>query len=171
MKINKKMAFIGFIIGAVILIVWTKSWTFGMFLIPIVLLIGWFISAANKTAKELGKKKRKWFVINVKQEKGIQSLIENGCVLIVMSCLKELLKLLASLGGENEQAWINRRVWILPGNNLFHHGRIFYLDFINSNSYVFYLWISSCIICWEEDQGKCKSEIGKFINKGSFKKR
>lgn len=53
------MAFIGFIIGAVILIVWTKSWTFGMFLIPIVLLIGWFISAANKTAKELGKKKRK----------------------------------------------------------------------------------------------------------------
>jgi len=43
-------------------------------------------------------------VINVKQEKGIQSLIENGCVLIVMSCLKELLKLLASLGGENEQA-------------------------------------------------------------------
>jgi len=59
MKLNKKIMFIGFIIGAVILIVWTKSWTFGMFLIPIVLLIGWFISAANKTAKELGKKKRK----------------------------------------------------------------------------------------------------------------
>jgi len=43
-------------------------------------------------------------VINVKQEKGIQSLIENGCVLIVMSCLKELLKLLENHGVENEQA-------------------------------------------------------------------
>jgi len=56
MKINKKLAFIGFIIGSIVLIVWTKAWTFGLFLIPMVLLIGWFINAANKTAREMKRK-------------------------------------------------------------------------------------------------------------------
>jgi len=59
MKINKKLVFIGFMIGAVLLIAWTKAWTLGIFLIPMVLLIGWMISAANKASREMKEKKGK----------------------------------------------------------------------------------------------------------------